>query len=389
MKTIRTYIGRFLLVVAACMLVNSTAWSAKNDAMFSTTPKLNGDTKWRIGYYEGGPYVNYVQTLEATINGLMKLGWVKRASLPDRDGESTEKLWSWLATEAESDYIEFIADAHYSANWDEKLRPEVSAKALDRMQTKNDIDLLIAMGTWAGKDFANDQHGVPTMVMSTSDPLSSGIIKSIEDSGFDHVHARVDPDRFKRQVTVFHEIARFKKLGLAYEDSEDGRTYAALDDVRAIGKARGFEVVECHTVSDVANKEEAEESVVSCMEKLAKISDAIYVTQQGGVTKRSIPRVVDIANEHHVPTFSQSGPREVRLGIMVSLSRAGYRYVGEFHADTIARVFNGAKPNQLEQVFEEPPKVAINLRTAELVGFDPPVVLLGAADEIFQEIPKE
>ena len=99
--------------------------------------------------------------------------------------------------------------------------------------------------------------------------------------------------------------------------------------------------------------------------------------------------MVDIANEHHVPTFSQSGPREVRLGIMVSLSRANYRYVGEFHADTIARVFNGAKPNQLEQVFEEPPKVAINLRTAEIVGFDPPVVLLGAADEIFQEIPKE
>ncbi len=190
-------------------------------------------------------------------------------------------------------------------------------------------------------------------------------------------------------MTVFHEIARFKKLGVAYEDSEDGRTYAALEDVRAIGKARGFEVVECHTVSDVADKDEAEASVIKCIEQLSKIADAIYVTQQGGVTKRSIPRVVVLANQHHVPTFSQSGPGEVRLGIMVSLSRAGYRYVGEFHADTIARVFNGARPNQLKQVFEEPPKVAINLKTAELVGFDPPVVLLGAADEIFNEIPNQ
>ena len=40
----------------------------------------------------------------------------------------------------------------------------------------------------------------------------------------------------------------------------------------------------------------------------------------------------------------------------------------------------------LEQLFEEPPKIAINLKTAELIGFDPPVDILLAADEIFQDI---
>jgi len=42
-------------------------------------------------------------------------------------------------------------------------------------------------------------------------------------------------------------------------------------------------------------------------------------------------------------------------------------------------------PNELDQLFEEPPKIAINLKTAELIGFDPPVIILGAADEIFTE----
>ena len=53
-------------------------------------------------------------------------------------------------------------------------------------------------------------------------------------------------------------------------------------------------------------------------------------------------------------------------------------------------MFNGAKPNQLDQLFEEPPKIAINLKSAELIGFNPPVVLLGAADEIYRdiEVPK-
>ncbi len=196
MKTLCNFNARASALLLGALLALSQAAFAQDDSMFSTKPTLNGDAKWRIAYYEGGPYVNYVQTLEATINGLMKRGWIQRASLPDRDGESTAKLWQWLATEAKSDFIEFPADAHYSANWDEKLREEISGTALKRINETKDVDLVIAMGTWAGKDFANDSHSTPTMVMSTSDPLSSGIIKSIEDSGFDHVHARVDPDRF-------------------------------------------------------------------------------------------------------------------------------------------------------------------------------------------------
>lgn len=70
----------------------------------------------------------------------------------------------------------------------------------------------------------------------------------------------------------------------------------------------------------------------------------------------------------------------------MSLSQAGFRYVGEFHAETFAKVFNGALPGQLDQLFEEPPKLAVNLKTAELVEFDPPLLLLGATDEIYREI---
>ena len=50
----------------------------------------------------------------------------------------------------------------------------------------------------------------------------------------------------------------------------------------------------------------------------------------------------------------------------MSLSQASYKYVGEFNAKTIAKTFNGAKPRELGQLFEEPPKIAINLKTAEI-----------------------
>ncbi len=355
--------------------------------VFSTEPRDHDGRKWRIAYYEGGPYRNYLATLKATVRGLVSLGWIEPMAMPETEGEESAPLWRWLAENARSEYLEFVADAHYSGNWDKKIREEQSGALMERLNETGDIDLLMAMGTWAGKDFANDKHSTATMIMSTSDPVAAGIIKSVEDSGFDHVHAKFDPGRFKRQLTVFHEITRFKKLGVAYEDTEAGRSYAGLDNIHMLSESRGFEVVECHTKSDVADTAEAEKSLVDCMEQLAKTADAIYVTQQGGITSKTLPQIVEIAIDHHVPTFSQTGSKEVKVGIMVSLSRAGRRYVGEANAKTITQIFNGAKPNELEQLFEEPPKIAINLKTAELVGFDPPVVLLGAADEIFNEVP--
>lgn len=373
------------LTLGFAFLLGQHAMGA-DKGVFSSAPTTNNGQKWRIAYFEGGEYIDYQKIFTETVRALMKLGWIETAEIPPQKGEETKELWNWLSTGGRSKYLEFVQDAHYSTNWDDDLRNKTVETVIRRLNERRDIDLLIAMGTAAGKDFANDRHKTPTIVISASDPLGAGIIKSVEDSGFEHLHAQVDPNRYDRQLRVFHEIIGFKRLGVAYEDSVNGRSYAALDKIEKVSRDRGFEVVHCHTKSDISDSRLAEESVMHCFNELSKSSDAIYVTLQGGVNTRSIPQLVKIANQNHIPTFSQSGSEEVKYGFLVSISQAGFKYVGEFHAEIIAKVLNGAKPNQLGQLFEEPPKIAINLKTAELIGFDPPVVLLGAADEIFREI---
>ena len=353
---------------------------------FEVTPKTNAGKKWRIGYYEGGEYIDYQKIFTETIKGLMKLGWIETENIPDQKGEQTKELWNWLATKSESRYLEFVKDAHYSANWDDKLREKTANIVIKRLKRKHDIDLMIAMGTWAGQDLANNKHNTPTEVISASDPVASGIIKSVEDSGYEHVHAQIDPYRYERQLRVFHDMIGFKKVGICYEDTEAGKSYAAIDKVEKVAKERGFEIVKAYTKSDVADTKLAEESVKKAFSELVKKSDAIYVTVQGGVSYNSIPELVKIANNNQIPTFSQSGSEEVKYGFLASISQAGFKYIGEYHADITAKILNGAMPGQLPQLFEEPPKIAINMKTAELIGFNPPVDILLAADEIYQDI---
>lgn len=377
---------KVFLVLFFCLNCINTL--AADKAVFNMGPTTNHGKKWRVAYYEGGPYIDYQQIFTETIRGLMRLGWIETTEIPPQKGEETNTLWQWLVTKAKSDYLEFVKDGYYSADWVNKTRVQTVDQLMRRLNESKDIDLLIAMGTMAGQDFANNKHHIPTVVLSSSDPIAAGIIKSVEDSGFEHVHATVDPKRHERQVRIFHEIIGFKKLGMIFENSVNGKAFSAIDLAEKVAKDRGFEIVKCFCLDESVDDQKArEESVIKCINHLIeKKVDAIYFTQQSGVNDVTIPELVKISNQNHIPTFSQQGSAEVKYGFLLSLSQAGFKYVGEFHAQTIAKILNGAKPNQLGQLFEEPPKIAINLKTAEVIGFDPPIVLLGAADEIFHEI---
>ena len=260
MRTIK----KIIIFLVVCIFATSSAGFAADKGIFKTTPKLKDGKKWRIGYYEGGEYIDYQVIFAATVRGLMQLGWIEQTQIPAQKGEQTSELWKWVSAKAKSKYIEFVKDGHYTANWDDKLRVKTADKIVKRLSSKNDIDLMIAMGTWAGQDLANDRHSTSTLAFSVSDALGAGIIKSNEDSGYDHIHARVDPYRFERQLRTFHDVVGFKKLGVAYEDTVSGRSIAGLERVEKIAKERGFEIVGCFTKDDVPDRKIAEETGKQC-----------------------------------------------------------------------------------------------------------------------------
>lgn len=376
-----------VLVMAVAIMFTGPTWSVERKDNFSYQPITNSGKKWRIAYYQGGPSNAYYPYLVATVKGLINLGWIGVLEIPVSKEQDTKSLWYWLANNIKSDYIEFVANAYYTANWDSSIRATMKKNIIDRLKTKKDIDLIIAMGTWAGIDLVNNEHSTPVMVMSSTDPVRAGIIVSNEDSGYDHAFTRVDPGRWERQIQIFHKVIGFKKLGVAYENSVLGQSYAAIDLIEKNAKDKGFDIVRCFTKNDIPEQEQAEASVIKCFEELAPQVDAIYVVIQNGINLKTIPKLVSIANKHHIPTFSQQGAEEVRYGFLMSIAReGGFAPVGRFLAVSMAKIFNGARPRQLNQVFEEKPAIAINLKTAEAIGLYLNADILAAADEIYQDI---
>jgi ABC-type uncharacterized transport system substrate-binding protein len=374
-----------LFWILICCLCAVPAGSA-DKRHYSIKPTTHHGQKWRIGYLEGGPYINYPLNLKALVFALADLGWVEKVdNIPQGDESDTSSMWRWISKHIKSKYITFVADAYWSSNWDnKKLRLQNQRSVVKRLNTQKDIDLMLAMGTLAGQDLANNQHHVPTIVISSSDPVGSKIIKSAQDSGFDHVNARVDPTRYERQIRIFHDIIGFTRLGIVYEtDTVEGKAYAAISDVQKVAKERHFEIVSCHAPFSNVTKEEAFQAVLQCHRELAPKIDAFYLTVHRGIDLHRMSELLAPFNEYKVPTFSQNGSQEVQQGVLLSIARAGFKYIARFHAQTIAKIFNGAKPRDLDQVFQDPPRIAINTQTARTIGYDPPVEILNMADEVY------
>ena len=359
-------------------------FAGKGD-QFPTSPTLNNGKKWRVAYYEGGSYPDYQIIFAATINGLAKLGWVAPLEFPEYNPDH-QAFWTWFTSTVQSEYLSFLPNGYYSSDFKVKLRKEVRQQLLSRLQNKHDIDFIFAMGTWAGQDLATTENTVPCMVESSSNPIASKIIKSAEDSGLDNIHAKVDPDRYERQVRLFHEMVGFKKLGIAYENSEEGRTFAAIDALQKVAAERDFQLITCEAPFSNVSKKVAKEKIVQCYEKLAPQVDAVYITVHRGVTLANLPKILAPINQHKLPSFSMKGSEEVKHGVLMSISQANFKYVGEFHAEVMARILNGAKPREIKQIWKAPPKIALNLKTAQTIGFDPPVDILMASDEIYETV---
>ncbi len=375
--------SRYLILAVACLFF--IGLSAKESKAAQTMPTLNNGNKWRIAYLEGGPYVNYQGSLKSTVQNLMDMGWIEKADIPESsDMEETKSLWTWLSRKAQSPYLTFLKDAYWSSRWKREKRASNVEEIKERMATAKDIDLFIGMGTWAGQDLVAILDETPLIVMSSSNPVRSKIVKSSENSGKENVLAWCDPTRGERRIRLFHDILGFKRLGIIYEDSKEGRVYASLSPTKKVAEERGFHVVECHAAASEKPIETCKEDVSRCIEKIKSRIDALVVSNHRGFHPKYFPDIIKPLLDERIPVFTTIwGPDLVRRGVLMGIARQDYGPLGRFYANSIAKILNGAKPGDLEQIYKEPLRLAINLESARTIGYKIPPNVKQIADILY------
>ncbi|MCP4702086.1 MAG: hypothetical protein GY862_35290 [Gammaproteobacteria bacterium] len=324
-------------------------------------------TDYKIGYFESKEYFIFIQTRTALLNALAEMGW--------------------------KDKIEFPPDAYFSPGdlpEQKKKWPGITRELL----TRKDLDLIFAAGTAATNAIlktnrklikAGKGKELPSILSgAVSDAVKSKFVRNKDDSGIDNFTVRIVPGRYIRMFRIFHDEVNFNKLGLLYVDSEDGRKFANVADAHTVAKERGFQII-AYKINETRTPKECEDAV----NFLAKQGiDAFFIPSLTCFEWKEydVKKFLDILVKNKIPSFARQGTPNVKAGALMGFSTVDYSARGRFLANMLIKILQGAKPRSLNMVDNAPPKIALNLYVAQQIGFDPSFDILGASDEIYQEI---
>ena len=335
----------------------------------------------RVIGVESGELGEYRHVLYGIGLGLMQKGFLKEH--PPR-ADDTRTLWGWLGKHADT-RLQFLRDGFYSAEWGNvDQRKELRQTIQRRIETQQDVDAILVFGTRVGQDMATMPTNVPVIVLSTTDAVGAGIVRSKEDSGRDNLIALISPWRFRRQVEFFHRIFPFNRLGIVYEDNPIGRNVVALEELEAAAMGLGVELVRCHARLHDKNPDNVFDNVETCHKTLVEQHvDAVYLTYNVALTPEQTRRTLAPLIKAGVPTFSQVGVDTVKCGALLGVVGNGIRE-GIHAAQILLNVRNGVRPRTISQYFQSPVQLAINLGTAARIGWNPPLEVLLSVDEFYE-----
>lgn len=310
----------------------------------------------RIGYLEAGHFWLFDRTYAAFIHAL----------------DSNSAI-----------HAEYPPDASHSPGWEPEnmARLPVLAKALMQRQ---DLDLIVGMGTAAVKALLAANNGsTPILGMGMADPVAAGVVRDVTDSGVDNFTCQVIVDRWTTMFRVFHDVVRFKKLGVLYQNTPEGRVYAALNDVQAIAPELGFSVAEYGKLSTAETDDECRRG----LEKLREEGmDAFFIGPLNCFDwdSNDVAALLELLNDWKIPTFARDGSDFVKAGALMGFSTWNFGPTGEFLANQAVAILSGSAPRSISMLDRMEPTIAINLETAAKIGFHFPLDVLVVSDEIFE-----
>jgi ABC-type uncharacterized transport system substrate-binding protein len=347
-------------------------------------PATAPERPWRVIYLEGGPYRDYHLIFRGLLQGLADLNLVEEPPPYEGETEDSAPLWRALAARP-GPRLEFLADGFYSAGWNQESLAAAKREILNRLE-RGEADLVLAFGTAAGAALVDAVNRTPLLIISTTDPVGAGLSRSLEDSGRDNVHVQVVSGVVEYQLVMFHNIFGFATLGVPYDVTPEGRAAMGLATAEKIAAEKGFTIVPCRTELEIADQEKSYRNLKTCLDRLVETSEAIYLPVNNGLQHERMASLLEPVIARQRPSFSQLGPEETRLGVLLSMGETDFLNSGRFEAEVILAILGGAQPRSINQVYLPPLTMALNLKMAQLIGWRPPFEVLAAVDELYNQV---
>jgi len=236
------------------------------------------------------------------------------------------------------------------------------------------FDLIYVIGITPAKAAKDATLGtnMPVVFSVVSDPVGSGLVNSLQTSGTNI--AGVTPANQEvsgKRVEFLKEVK--PDLGRMIFPYNDPIT-TGLDNIKRVAQNLGIEVVD----KKVANTEELDTFLNTFQ---FKKTDAILRSADSVISAASV-RLIELAKKNKIP-ISGTNVSDVKNGALMSYG-ANYGLLGGQAAVIADKIFKGANPASFPVEFPEKFELAVNKKTAEIIGLQFSSDFLAKADLIVE-----
>ncbi len=286
-------------------------------------------------------------------------------------------------------FIKGIEESDYSGNieverFDAKSDLKLLEKKILEIKEKKGADLIFTLGTRATRMTMEVIDDIPIVFTDLGAPEYSNIIKDWKSSGT-NVTGVETPKYLGKGIDMLHHLIPFKKIGMLYlvgSPSHEG----AVAQMKLISKNLGTKFIyDGFPLKDGKGEnipdKEVRRLISEKLDNLLPRVDVFFV-QPSKSFVNNFDLFLNGFKKYRV--LSAGDPVYIKKGLVLGLDRNKFEF-GKQCASYAVKIFRGTPPAQLPMDVGRHFLISFNLKAAAVVGFTPPLNLLGAADAIYQD----
>lgn len=231
-------------------------------------------------------------------------------------------------------------------------------------------DMIFAIATPTAQAAFNTSKEIPILITAVTDPVSAGLVNSLEKSGT-NVTGTTDMTPVEKQFELLKKlIPNAKKVGIIYNTSE-ANSEIQVNLAKDISSKYELEIV---TVG-ITNVNEVSQGIDSLLDKV----DVLY-TPTDNLVASSMPLIVDKCTKKNISIIG-SEKAHVESGALAT-DGIDYYELGFQTGMMAVDIINGKNPKDMAVEALKDTKLTINTNTAQMLNIQIPEDLKKSADLI-------
>lgn len=233
-------------------------------------------------------------------------------------------------------------------------------------------EVVVGISTPSAQAIAAAAPQIPLVFTAVTDPVAAKLVPSLEKPG-GMITGVSDLTPIAKHLDLIQQITpQVKRLGVLYNAGE-ANSVALVALLKQAAPARQLNLVEA-TATNSGGVSSAAQSLVGKV-------DAIYVPTDNTIAS-ALEAVLKVGIDNKVPVYAGDSD-SVKRGAIATLS-FDYLALGRDTARIVDRILKGEKPGSIPVVTPSQLDLAVNLKSAELMGVQVPDSLVKQAKNVIR-----